>query len=266
MSVNYEQGVDTYYARNGADYRNPHFPGIVKAAGGALQQWLRDTVLPSHTELPADTRQALAAAAAAPVISGNIWAALRPRGLAGTAEASPDTQKASLEDHRHTVESAGAADDGNGGAEPGTGAGAGADESTQLSDEPAQADALACTDGAPRNSQPTCPELPIPAACTHHHAGPTLRLLDLACGSGEATQAVAAWWAALAHAACEASTADPHTDAAGGDSDAADSVAVSGLSLCLDAADPYTGAAFAQWTGRACETFSFEVGSSPHGS
>ena len=47
-------------------------------------------------------------------------------------------------------------------------------------------------DGA---SMPSAPSIPRPPTCTTYGAGPTVRVLDLACGSGEATQAIAAWFA-----------------------------------------------------------------------
>lgn len=62
--------------------------------------------------------------------------------------------------------------------------------------------------------------------------GRELRVLDLACGSGEATLAIESWMAS--------------------------NPAVRPRTLTLDAADPYTGPAFKHRTGRSAEEFSFE--------
>lgn len=85
---------------------------------------------------------------------------------------------------------------------------------------------------------------------------PSMRILDLACGSGEASQAIELWWQnqcsstpgldvqppALGNAAVDA--ARPHDAWA--------------RQLIIEAADPFTGAAYHQWTGRRAHSWSFE--------
>jgi hypothetical protein len=84
---------------------------------------------------------------------------------------------------------------------------------------------------------------------------PCLRMLDLACGSGEASQAIELWWEGHTNSrlpeelppgmgkGTAAAGARPHDTRP---------------QLVIEAADPFTGAAYHQWTGREAHTWSFE--------
>ncbi|KAL6761794.1 hypothetical protein V8C86DRAFT_2528164 [Haematococcus lacustris] len=112
MRVNYQDGVASYYARHGDSYRNPHFPAICAATSAILDVW-RSEWLAAHPLPPANLSRS------------------RSPGC------STDTPGAGVE-----------------------------------------------VDGPW-----------VCAPCCHHpSSGYALRLLDLACGSGEATQALLAWW------------------------------------------------------------------------
>jgi hypothetical protein len=78
-------------------------------------------------------------------------------------------------------------------------------------------------------------------------------MLDLACGSGEASQAIEHWWQerqpavdALTGQLSDAPTGNIRPHNAGTPQ------------LLIEAADPFTGSAYHQWTGRQAHTWSFE--------
>ncbi len=249
MRENYEtQGVDAYYASTGAAYRNPHFAGIMAAAWPALSTWVRSVLLPAHgEELGGDGAQILVGAAA------QVTATPQPALPASALQQPPEAQE-QQEDEQQPQ-------------------GGGLDAAAH--GRPQEA-----ADGQPQ-SPARAPDAGAPASCTIPppcYASPRgggscdgscLRVLDLACGSGEASQAVGAWWQAVASCAVgdEGATGSGAAEAQQGGAEQEGGAwrlqrpAGGGLllRLCVDAADPYTSEALRAWTGRSAETFSFQV-------
>ena len=87
------------------------------------------------------------------------------------------------------------------------------------------------------------------------------RALDLACGGGEASMALEAWWKASGRGGGGGSSSSSSTartsSGRGGNSSSGDSAsaAVDGLSIL--ACDPYTAARYEERTGRAAKPWSF---------
>ncbi len=212
MRENYDQqGVDGYYSQHGAAYRNPHVPGIMDACDGALDVWARCCLVPGHPEISADQWESL----------------LHPRVLhcgSGTQrrrrpQHSGPRPPPPPQDHQQQPPQDGCQPYGL---------------SLRGSEEQAAALLPVSCQGIP---------LPHTAQSVGYVAGPHIRVLDLACGSGEASQAVALWWQGT-------SLSSPATR----------EQSTPSLELLLDATDPFTGAAFSAWNqGAVAERFSFQA-------
>jgi len=250
MRENYEQGVGAYYQQHGPTYRNPHFPGIIAATSGILDVWYD-----RHFQHKVQRQRG----------SGYPGS-----GMQGSLEVPPchsDSADKALPSPQRTKDE--------------------------------RSPAKSCT-----------------PYCSSYTASSCIRCLDLAAGSGEATQAVEMWWAsrkveeakqlvllppphsghstkptaAAAAAASErrsaatneqaaallsAGSADENVQGRGDPTPAQAHLASrsptnnppaaaikSQLQLCIDAADPFTGAAYLAWTGKQAQAYSFEdVGS-----
>ncbi|KAF5837377.1 hypothetical protein DUNSADRAFT_4481 [Dunaliella salina] len=248
MRENYEQGVGAYYQQHGSTYRNPHFPGIISATSGILDVWYD-----RHFHHKVQRHQRARSGCAYPG-TGHTSRAPQCEGDSAN-EASPLPQRT----------------------------------------KDGKAPAKSCT-----------------PCCSSYAAGSCVRCLDLAAGSGEATQAVEMWWdsrnveeagervlvppspprpghatqptAAAAEQQAALKTNEQAAALPAPGSKANENLQGRGdpgpaqlelpsthapaaasrrrLQLCIDAADPFTGAAYLARTGRQAQAYSFEdVGS-----
>ncbi|GAX76446.1 hypothetical protein CEUSTIGMA_g3891.t1 [Chlamydomonas eustigma] len=155
MRVNYEQGVDQYYLTTGSDYRNPHLPGILKAVSSILELWWP---LYLKTLQPQGIRQT----------SNHVRSMRSSVGHPGTTLAdTPATNQCSP-------------------------AAAGQPHNSLLSN--LEGDMV--VDHEAEGTKATLTELGLPLRKDIFSAPApvSVNVLDLAAGSGEATQAVQSWW------------------------------------------------------------------------
>lgn len=204
-------GVDNYYQEHGATYRNPHFPGIVAAAASILDLWWSKHVVPAQPSLPVMDPLTVQ------LVSGEPGQGGRQLGhdsastadqctTQGTANADCPAPSAC---HAQNTQPTDCED-------PAAGAG---DKHPQ---DPSAANPAimtgSCSDQVQEQEQeghrpqphhtPHAPR-PVGEACDGYSRGPQVRILDLACGAGEATQAVEGWWVSRGGAGHSPSTNAP---------------------------------------------------------